>query len=40
MEIGNLSKLKTLILTGNDYSKSDLETIRKNLPKTTVIITE
>lgn len=36
-ELGNLSKLKLLDLTGNNYSKIDLDNIKKNLPVTTVI---
>lgn len=36
-ELGNLSKLKLLDLTGNNYTKIDLDNIRKNLPATTVI---
>jgi len=36
-EIGNLSRLKLLDLRGNDYSSSDLDIIKKNLPPTTEI---
>jgi Leucine-rich repeat (LRR) protein len=39
-ELGNLSSLKVLNVRGNEYSRSDLEIIKKNLPSTTEIITE
>ncbi len=39
-EIGNLKNLKTLDVRGTEYSKFDLEIIRKALPQTTNIITE
>ncbi len=39
-ELGNLSNLKELVLTGNNYSKVDLEIIKKSLPATTKIITQ
>jgi Leucine-rich repeat (LRR) protein len=38
-ELGNLSSLKLLDLSGNNYSETDLSTIRKNLPQQTVIKT-
>lgn len=37
-ELANLKKLKVLNLSGNDYSKQDLEIIKKGLPSTTQII--
>lgn len=39
-ELGNLSNLKVLDLTGNNYSETDLATIKKNLPAQTVIKTD
>jgi len=39
-ELGNLSNLKLLDLRGNNYSETDLATIRKNLPAQTVIQTD
>lgn len=39
-ELGNLKKLKILNLSDNDYSKQDLDIIRKNLPSDVKIITE
>lgn len=39
-EIGNLKNLKTLDLRGTEYSKFDLDIIRKALPTTTLILTE
>lgn len=39
-ELGNLSKLRFLDLTGNDYSKVDLEIIRKSLPSIVLIKTQ
>lgn len=37
-ELGNLKKLKVLNLSGNNYSKQDLEVIKKGLPPTVEII--
>jgi len=37
-ELGNLKKLKVLNISGNDYSKMDLETIKKGLSKDVKII--
>jgi len=37
-ELGNLSQLKVLNLTGNNYSQADLARIKEKLPGTTVII--
>lgn len=37
-ELGNLKKLKKLNLSGNDYSKQDLEVIKKGLPPSVQII--
>lgn len=37
-ELGNLKNLKTLDLRGTDYSATDLEVIRANLPQTTNIL--
>ncbi len=37
-EIGNLKKLKKLNLSGNDYSKQDLEVIKKSLSPSVEII--
>lgn len=37
-ELGNLKKLRVLNLSGNDYSKQDLEVIKKGLPPTVEII--
>jgi len=39
-ELGNLSNLKVLNVRGNDYSKADLEIIKKTLPSTTEILTD
>lgn len=39
-ELGNLSNLKVLDLRGNDYSKADLEIIKKTLPATTEVLTD
>ena len=39
-ELGNLSNLKVLDLRGNDYSKADLEIIKKTLPSTTEVLTD
>ncbi len=39
-ELGNLSNLKLLDVSGNNYSESDLSTIRNGLPSATVIKTE
>lgn len=36
-ELGNLKNLKVLKLSGNDYSKQDLEVIKKGLPASVVI---
>lgn len=36
-ELGNLSNLKVLNLKGNNYSVSDLNTIKESLPDSTVI---
>lgn len=36
-ELGNLKNLKVLRLKGNDYSKQDLEVIKKGLPASVVI---
>lgn len=40
LELGNLTHLKVLDLSATQYSKTDLEQIRKKLPVTTVIITK
>ena len=40
LELGNLAHLTILNLVGTQYSKADLEQIRKKLPQTTVVITE
>ena len=40
LEIGNLTHLMVLNLSGTQYSKTDLEQIRKKLPASTVVITE
>ena len=37
-ELGNLKKLKILNLSGNDYSKQDLNIIKKSLPSDVQII--
>ncbi len=37
-ELGNLSNLKVLNLQGNAYSVSDLESIRKSLPTTKIVV--
>lgn len=37
-ELGNLKKLKLLNLSGNDYSKQDLEVIKKGLSPTVEIV--
>lgn len=37
-ELGNLKKLKKLNLSGNDYSRQDLEVIKKGLPSSVEII--
>ncbi len=39
-ELGNLRNLKLLDISGNQYSKTDLEVIRKNLSSSTVVKTE
>lgn len=39
-ELGKLSNLKVLNLRGNDYSKADLEIIKKTLPSTTEVLTD
>jgi Leucine-rich repeat (LRR) protein len=39
-ELGNLSNLKVFDLRGNDYSKADLEIIKKTLPATTEVLTD
>jgi Leucine-rich repeat (LRR) protein len=39
-ELGNLSKLKTLDLRNTDYSKQDLEVIKKTLPEGVVVLGE
>lgn len=39
-ELGNLQNLTYLDISGNKYSESDLASIRKNLPSTTVIKTK
>jgi Leucine-rich repeat (LRR) protein len=39
-ELGNLKNLKVLNLSGNNYSKQDLEIIKKNLSPDVTIITE
>lgn len=39
-EIGNLSRLEKLDLRGTQYAKSDLDTIRQQLPNTTNILTD
>ena len=39
-ELGKLSNLKVLDLRGNDYSKADLEIIKKTLPSTTAVLTD
>lgn len=39
-ELGNLSNLKVLNLRGNDYSRTDLEIIKKKLPSTTEVLTD
>ena len=39
-ELGNLLNLKLLDVSGNQYSKADLDGIKKNLPSSTVIKTE
>lgn len=36
MELGNLTNLRVLDLTGNTYSKQDLDAIAKKLPKTII----
>jgi Leucine-rich repeat (LRR) protein len=36
-ELGNLVNLKTLRLVGNDYSKADLEVIKRELPASVII---
>jgi len=36
-ELGNLKNLKRLKLSGNDYSRQDLEVIKKGLPASVVI---
>jgi len=36
-ELGNLKNLKVLRLSGNDYSKQDLEVIKKGLPASVLI---
>jgi Leucine-rich repeat (LRR) protein len=39
-ELGNLSNLKVLNLRGNNYSRADLEIIKKTLPATTEVLTD
>jgi len=38
-ELGNLSKLKLLDVSGNAYSEADLSKIRASLPPSTVVKT-
>lgn len=40
LELGNLTHLEVLNLSGTQYSKADLDQIRKKLPATTLVITE
>ncbi len=37
-ELGNLSNLEILNLSGNEYSSTDLEIIKRTLPKTVTIV--
>ena len=39
-ELGNLQNLKTLNLSGNDYSEQDLNRIKQDLPPSVNIILE
>jgi Leucine-rich repeat (LRR) protein len=39
-ELGQLSKLKVLNLSGNNYSKQDLDVIKKGLPSDVNIIVD
>lgn len=37
LEIGNLKNLKVLVLNGNNYSKTDLEQIREQIPDAQIV---